>query len=222
MHPLIKIFLTGLLISFIGSLPLGTSNVAATNIAVKEGITAAVLFSVGSVLIEMIYVRISLVAMDWIFRQYRLFRLLEWLTVLLLLALATSSFVAAIHMSGLGKALPVHHIAPFLLGIIISAANPLHIIFWFGWTTILLNKHVLLPQNTYYNFYTIGIGIGSMLGFTAFILGGTFLVTRLNDNQYILNWIIGGILLVTACIQLFRILNNRSLPNLRNKKVYEY
>jgi hypothetical protein len=57
MHPLPKIFFTGMLISFLGSLPLGTLNVAAMQIGITDGYTAAILFSLGSLLVEMIYVR---------------------------------------------------------------------------------------------------------------------------------------------------------------------
>ena len=69
MHPLAKIFITGMLISFLGSLPLGTLNVAAMQIAITEGYTKAILFSLGSLLVEMVYVRLSLVGMDWIRKQ---------------------------------------------------------------------------------------------------------------------------------------------------------
>ena len=217
MHQLLKVFLTGLLISFLGSLPLGTMNVAAIHIAVQDGLYAAMLFSTGAVLIEITYVRIALVAMGWIAVQHKLFKLFEWLTVLLLLALAAGSFIAAVRMSGIGKALPVHTNHPFLLGILLSATNPLHISFWFGWSTILLNKHILLPRNADYNIYVAGIGIGSLMGFCVFIFGGNYLVNQLKANQDILNWIIGGILLITAFIQLYKIVSKPSALNLRNR-----
>ncbi|MEJ0104480.1 MAG: LysE family transporter [Bacteroidota bacterium] len=58
-----------MLISFLGSLPLGTLNVAAMQISVTEGARQAILFAIGSLLAEVIYVRISLVAIDWIRKQ---------------------------------------------------------------------------------------------------------------------------------------------------------
>ena len=61
-------------ISFLGTLPLGTLNVAAMQISVSDGIRPALYFSLGALLVEIIYVRISLVAMDWVQRQQRLFR----------------------------------------------------------------------------------------------------------------------------------------------------
>ena len=64
-----------MLVSFLGSLPLGTLNVAAMQISITEGVSAAMFFSLGSLLVEIIYVRISLVAMDWIRKQERIFKL---------------------------------------------------------------------------------------------------------------------------------------------------
>jgi threonine/homoserine/homoserine lactone efflux protein len=216
MNQLLKIFLIGLQISFLGSLPLGTMNVTATHIAIQDGLNSALIFSTGAVLIEMVYVRIALVAMDWICRQHRLVRFFEWLTVFLLFALATGSFIAAIRMSGLGNALPVNAAHPFILGIFLSATSPLHITFWFGWSTILLDKHILLPQNANYNIYVAGIGIGSILGYSVFIFGGNFLIHQLKTNQNIINWVVGTILLITACIQLYKILSKPSALTFRN------
>jgi len=66
---LFNIFLWGMLISFLGSLPLGTLNIAAMQIGIQESIKDAIWFSLGSLLVEMIYVRISLVGIDWVRKQ---------------------------------------------------------------------------------------------------------------------------------------------------------
>src|SRR5687767_10344953 len=97
MHPLLKIFLTGMLVSFLGSLPLGTLNIAAMQISVTDGISPALWFSLGSLLVEIIYVRLSLVAMDWVRKQEKLFKILEWVTLVIVVALAISSFYAALN-----------------------------------------------------------------------------------------------------------------------------
>jgi threonine/homoserine/homoserine lactone efflux protein len=75
---LAKIFLIGMLISFLGSLPLGTLNIASMQISISDGVLQAMLFSIGSLIAEMIYVRLSLVAMDWVRKREFLFKLLEW------------------------------------------------------------------------------------------------------------------------------------------------
>lgn len=209
MHPLLKIFFTGMLVSFIGSLPLGTLNIAAMQISVSDGITAAMLFSIGSLLVEIIYVRISLVAMDWIRKQEKVLKALEWVTLVIVLALAVSSFYAALH-PGVSKNVVLSSTLPkFILGIVMCAVNPVQIPFWFGWSTVLFTKKVLLPRNDHYNSYIVGIGIGTFIGNCIFIFGGQLIANKINNNQHILNWVIGGIFALTALIQAWKMWRNK-------------
>lgn len=193
-----------MLVSFLGSLPLGTLNVAAMQISVSDGVYAAILFSTGSLLAEIIYVRLSLVAMDWIRKQERIFRVLEWVTLAIVLALAITSFYAALHPS-VGKNVILSGNMPnILLGFTMSAVNPIQIPFWFGWSTVLFTKKVLLPRADHYNTYIVGIGIGTFIGNLLFIFGGRLIADKINNNQHVLNWIIGGIFFLTAIIQVWK------------------
>lgn len=202
---LFRIFITGLCISFLGALPLGTLNVAAMQISVSDGIRPALYFSLGALLVEICYVRLSLVAMDWVRKQKKLFRWLEWFTLLVIVALAISSFVAAANPSGGGRNVILSNtLHRFWLGVSMSAINPVQIPFWFGWSTVLFTKKVLLPRNDHYNTYIIGIGLGTFIGNAFFIFGGRLMVDKLNANQNILSWVIGGIFAVTAIIQAWR------------------
>ena len=164
MHPLPKIFLTGMFISFLGSLPMGTLNVAAMQIGITDGYTAAILFSLGSLLVEMIYVRVSLVGMDWISKQEKIFKVLEWVTLAIVVALAVSSFHAALHPKS-GKNIILSSTLPrFILGATMCAVNPVQIPFWFGWSTVLFRKESFVAKNSHYNLYILGIGIGTLIG----------------------------------------------------------
>ncbi|MET0635137.1 MAG: LysE family transporter [Chitinophagaceae bacterium] len=204
MHPLMKIFLTGMLVSFLGSLPLGTLNIAAMQISISDGVLPAVYFAFGSLLVEVIYVRLSLVAMDWVRRQEKLFRILEWVTLGIVLALAVASFWSASHPTHTANPILSNTLPRFVLGAVMCAVNPVQIPFWFGWSTVLFTKKVLLPRSDHYNWYIIGIGLGTLAGNCVFIFGGLLIASRINNNQSILNWIIGGIFTVTAIIQLWR------------------
>jgi threonine/homoserine/homoserine lactone efflux protein len=207
---LLRILLTGLSISFLGTLPLGTLNIAAMQIAVSDGIRPALYFATGALLVEMVYVRLSLVAMDWVRKQQKLFRLLEWLTLLIVVALAVTSFIAAAHPSGEAKNVILSStMHRFLLGITMSAINPMQIPFWFGWSTVLFTRKVLLPRSDHYNAYIVGIGIGTFIGNCIFIFGGRLMVDKLNANQHVLNWVIGGIFAITALIQLWRMFKTK-------------
>lgn len=213
MPKLLRIFSTGLFISFLGSLPLGTLNIAAMQISITDGISPAILFSIGSLLAEVIYVRLSLIAMDWIRKQQKIFRILEWLTLAIVLALAISSFYAAAHPSVKKNVILSSTLHRFWLGLAMSALNPMQIPFWFGWSTVLFTKKVLLPKSSHYNIYILGIGLGTLLGNCVFIFGGKLIADKLNSNQHILNWVIGGIFAITALIQLYKMLTKKDVQH---------
>jgi threonine/homoserine/homoserine lactone efflux protein len=204
--PIVKVFFWGMIVSFLGSLPLGTLNVAAMQISVQESVQNAILFSLGSLTVEMIYVRISLVGINWVRKQKKLFRWMEWITVAIVLALAIGSFAAAMKPHAAKNVILNNTINRYLLGVMLSAINPVQIPFWFGWSTVLFTKNILQPKNSFYNIYIFGIGLGTLMGNFVFIFGGKWIVGKLNGNQSLLNWIIGGIFAVTAVIFLIKIL----------------
>lgn len=209
MPKLLRTFFAGLVVSFIGSLPLGTLNVAAMQIAIADGIQPAILFSFGSLTAEVLYVRLSLIAMDWVRRQKKLFKILEWITLGIVLTLAIASFYTALHPKGHKNFILDSPLNRYLLGLMMSAVNPVQIPFWFGWSTVLFTKKILLPKTSHYNLYIVGIGLGTLAGNCVFIFGGKLVADKINSNQNILNWVIGGIFLVTAIIQLWKIIRNK-------------
>ncbi len=206
---LAKVFFWGMIVSFLGSLPLGTLNVAAMQISVQESIVNAIYFSLGSLLTEMIYVRISLVGINWIRKRKVLFKWMEWITLAIVIALATGSFIAATQEHHAKNIMLNNNMNRFLLGLLLSSISPMQIPFWFGWSTVLFTKGVLQPKNSYYNLYIVGIGLGTLMGNCVFIFGGKYIVEKLNTNQNILNWVIGGIFALTAVIQFIRILMHK-------------
>jgi threonine/homoserine/homoserine lactone efflux protein len=211
MQKLIKIFFWGLGISFLGSLPLGTLNIAAMQIGIQESILNALYFSFGSLLVEMVYVRFSLIGMDWIRKQKKIMQAMEWITLVIIVALAIGSFMAAYNSNG-GDEKNVmlnNTMHRFLLGMLMCAINPVQIPFWFGWSTVLFTKKKLEPKPIYYNSYIIGIGLGTLLGNACFIFGGKWVVGQIANSQQYLNWIIGGVFAITALIQFIKILRHK-------------
>ncbi len=202
------------MISFLGSLPLGTLNVAAMQLGIQEGIRSAIQFSLGSMLVEMIYVRISLIGIDWMRKQEKLMKAMQWITFGIVVALAIGSFMAAMK-GGENAKNPVldNNINRFLLGAIGCAINPIVIVFWFGWSTVLFTKKILLPINSQYNSYVVGVGVGAFIGNCVFIFGGKWIADSIADSEKYINWFIGGIFAVTALITLWKIIKKKTINN---------
>ncbi len=198
------------MISFLGSLPLGTLNVAAMQIGIQESILDAMYFSFGSLLVEMVYVRLSLVGIDWVRKQQRLMKAMEWITLGIIVALAVGSFIAATKSGGAGKNVMLqNNMHRFLLGMFMCAINPVQIPFWFGWSTVLFSKKILEPVSRQYNSYIVGIGLGTLAGNCVFIFGGKWMVQKIANSQQYLNWVIGGIFALTAVIQLIKMMRHK-------------
>jgi hypothetical protein len=135
---------------------------------------------------------------------------MEWVTLVIILALAAGSFIAAARDGGGAKNVMLNNnMHRFLLGMFMCAINPVQIPFWFGWSTVLFTKKILEPKAAFYNTYIVGIGIGTLLGNCVFIFGGKWVVQRIANSQQYLNWVIGGIFSLTALIQFVMIIRKR-------------
>jgi len=182
-------------------------------ISISDGAWTAIQFSLGSLLAEMIYVRLSLVAMDWVRKNEFLFKILEWITLLIVIVLAVSSFHAALNPSQKESVVLSSTLPKILLGFTMSAVSPAQIPFWFGWSTVLLTKKILLPIGKHYNFYIIGIGLGTLIGNCVFIFGGRLVANKLENSHQVINFVIGGIFVVTAIIQIWKMARKKSVTH---------
>jgi threonine/homoserine/homoserine lactone efflux protein len=204
MLKLLRIFFAGIIIAFIGMLPLGTQNLAAMQIAISDGVQPAIIFALGMVVPDVFYVMVTLLAMQWIQKQKKLFKALEWLTLAIVVALAVANFYAALHPAVHKNVLLSNSLPKFLLGMVINGVNPMQIPFWFGWSTILFTKKVLEPRWKHYNLYATGVAIGMFAGTAVFIFGGRLIADQISNNQDVLYYIVGGIFTVTAFIQVWK------------------
>jgi threonine/homoserine/homoserine lactone efflux protein len=198
MITILRIIAIGIFISFIGMLPLGTINLSAMQIAVTDGLQSAILFALGMIPADIVYVLITLLAMQWIQKQKKLFRAMEWLTLLIVLALAAANFYAAIHPSVQKNVLLSSTLPPFLLGLVMNIVNPLQIPFWFGWNTVLATRKILVPGWQCYAAYCLGVSIGLFTGTSVFIFGGQLIAESISSHQALFSFVIGGIFALTA------------------------
>lgn len=199
-----RVFFTGLGVSFVGSLPVGTMNVAVLHVGLAQGLAAAFEFALGALLIEMVFVRVSLLGMGWLSRQQRLFSALNWLTAAVLASLAFGSFRAALHPAEIHPVYLSGGLSPFFMGVSFRLLTPTLIPFWLGWNTVLLAKNILLPLESYYKRYVLGIGVGTVLAYGLYASGGQFAAGFLAGHQSLLNWCVGGLFAGAAIYQAWK------------------
>ncbi len=202
---MIYILFLGFLVSFLGQLPLGNMSFTSTQICIQEGFQKAWQFCFGAAIVEMLYLRFALTGMDWVVRHRLWFLALGWLTVVMFLILGVLAFRSAKKQHGERKALLLNNkLNRFLLGLMMSALNPVQIPFWFLWTSTFIQTKVLPVEALAFNLFTIGAGVGTLSGFAVYIHGGNWLVSKMNTSNRTLNKVMGVIFIITALIQLWR------------------
>ena len=108
----------------------------------------------------------------------------------------------------------------FWLGFTMSAINPVQIPFWFIWSTYLLSNKILLPLPLHFNIYTLGIGTGTLGGLAIFIFAGRWLLNKLKASNRVINIIVGIVFIVSAAIQLYRVLYKPFDQQLKSKTAW--
>ena len=194
----IHIYLTGFLISFLGSLPFGTLNITAFNIAAYRSFSEAVYYSLAVVLIELIVVRITLKFSKRINFEGGLISLALPVAAAVLLYLSISGFISAgkIGASGIQPIILPLVKSAFVLGLVLSLSNPLHFPFWIGWNGVLKAKGKLNDEKGMYVSYLCGIGLGSLAALILYILAGKYLIGGNNRFHFLITFITSGLYLI--------------------------
>lgn len=197
-----KLFFSGLAISTIGALPLGTLNVFAMKISQAKGIAAGFAFSIGVLLIEMIYVFFTLKLFRFLLRKKKAMMVTRWISISIFFLIGISFFFPT-HSIFLNSPSSLSFEFPFVTGLVMSAINPVQIPFWMGWNAILIERKILELNIEKGIVWILGIGCGTLLALSFFIMSGPSIVNWLGIESQLLNRLIGCIFLITGFIQLF-------------------
>ncbi|MGZ3778853.1 MAG: LysE family transporter [Mucilaginibacter sp.] len=199
--------LVAFFISFSGSLPFGNLNLAAMTIAAKETLKKAIWFALGVTLLEIIYLRFTLGAMNWVAQHVTLFYVFQWATVALMLALCIGSIIAVVNKKGEGKNIFIeNNTNRFVLGLGMSAINPMQVPFWAGWATWLFSHDALAHTSSAYNFFTLAAGIGTFSALLIFIFIGKKLSLFIQKRQNIVHIVMAALFFVMAALQASKLL----------------
>ena len=161
----------------------------------------------GIVIIEVIYLRLALTAMDWVVRNHLIFTIMSWITFAVFLALGILSLILATRQTKEKKGLLLNNnLDRFLLGVSVSAINPAQIPFWFIWSTQFINSGILKTTTTDFNLFTGGAAIGSIGGLALYVYGGKWVISKMKASNRQLNIFMGVVFILASLYQLYNVL----------------
>jgi threonine/homoserine/homoserine lactone efflux protein len=192
------ILIWGFIVSFLGSLPPGTTNVLMIQLTATRGYIISTWFASGCMLAEIVCVTVCVLVMDRISQSKRLTRSLEWLSLIVIVWLIVATFTR-------GNIVIPQLMSPFVFGFVLMILNPVQLPFWLGWTTILAQRKILVPAKHNNVLYATGIALGSLAASALFIAGGHLIAGWISGKEKMIQWVFGSIFIIIAAIQLWKI-----------------
>ena len=207
---LLLVLFMGWLVSFVGQIALGSMSLTSTQISVEEGVKPAMLFTWGVTVIEMLYLRLSLSGMDFIYQHPTVVIAIGWITAGFFVILCAASIRSIITYHEEKKStLLDHSINRFVFGMMLSAANPGQRPFWLLWSNYMLDWKILHSSTFQYNLFTIGGGIGTVTGLMVYIFAGNYIVSKLDLSNKTLYKIMAIAFAIASIAQTIKMINTK-------------
>lgn len=193
----------GLVVGFLGYLPLGNINLTVVQMALNRPIAHVVRFVLLVALFEFLYCYLCMKGMSWLVTQQELIVFLKWATVVVFGILGIMALYQGVKQWK-GHVVSTEHI--MRKGILIAILNPFQIPFWIVWGLYLLQDNIINKNEPYLFIFALFTSIGTIGVLTMYGYLGKYLVERLKINQSALNLFIGVLLLVLALLQAVKLL----------------
>lgn len=206
MNALKNIFF-GLLVSFLGSLPLGYLNIIGVEVFSTLGINALVYYLFGVILVEAFVIYFTVIFANQLVENQKTLKFINFFAVFFFLLLAYAFY------SHSNQTLEKHNYlgdyiqhSPFLIGMVLCGLNFLQIPFWTGWNLYLMNANYISLISKLKFYYISGIVVGTFFGMlTAILLLDSFSRITFSFSKYIIPIVIPLFFIALAVFQAYKV-----------------
>lgn len=180
---IIQVFLVGLVLSFIGSIPPGTLNLAVLQLGMEHKIKAALRFALAVSIIEYPYAWIAVVFEDWVTASPIIVDNFQLITAIVMTVIGAFSIWSARKPSEFSVRF---NESGFRRGLVLSILNPMAIPFWVAYTAFLKSQGWIdLTSQWLVHSYVLGTSVGVMVLLTLFAFLAKKLSPYVKDNRIV-------------------------------------
>jgi threonine/homoserine/homoserine lactone efflux protein len=180
---IIQVFLAGVILSFIGSIPPGTLNLAVLQLGMEHKIKTALRFALAVSIIEYPYAWIAVVFEDWVTSSPVIVDNFQLITAIVMTVIGGFSVWSARKPSEFSVKF---NESGFRRGIILSILNPMAIPFWVAITAYLKAQGWVELSNPWLvHSYVFGTSVGVMILLTLFTFLAKRLASYVKDNRIV-------------------------------------
>ena len=206
-------FLSGFIISLSGAIAPSNMSAVAMELTIDKSRRAGLWFALGSSLVEIVYIRLYFLGFDAFVKKNDLFLILQWIMIVLFLAIGISLFIKTYNEHRITKRKKRDFSTytgarAFLYGVVLKAINPLQFVFWTFWSTYLVSNNWLQPHPMHYNLFCLGLGLATFVGTVSYVFLGTYLETKSFFSKKIFRRVIAVFLSLTSVVWAIKLLVN--------------
>lgn len=180
---IVQVFLVGIIISFIGSIPPGTLNLAVLQLGMEQKVKTALRFALAVSIIEYPYAWISVVFEDWVTSSPLIVDNFQLITAIVMTVIGAFSIWSARKPSEFSVRF---NESGFRRGIVLSILNPMAIPFWVAYTAFLKSQGWIdLSTPWLVHSYVFGTAVGVMILLIIFAFLAKRLAHYVKDNRIV-------------------------------------
>jgi threonine/homoserine/homoserine lactone efflux protein len=180
---IVQVFLVGFVLSFIGSIPPGTLNLAVLQLGMEYKIKAALRFALAVSIIEYPYAWIAVVFEDWVTASPIIVDNFQLITAIVMTVIGAFSVWSARKPSEFSVRF---NESGFRRGLVLSILNPMAIPFWVAYTAFLKSQGWIdLSSQWFVHSYVLGTSVGVMALLTLFAFLAKKLSPYVKDNRIV-------------------------------------
>ena len=180
---IVQVFLVGIIISFIGSIPPGTLNLAVLQLGMEQKVKTALRFALAVSIIEYPYAWISVVFEDWVTSSPLIVDNFQLITAIVMTVIGAFSIWSARKPSEFSVRF---NESGFRRGIVLSILNPMAIPFWVAYTAFLKSQGWIdLSTPWLVHSYVLGTAVGVMILLIIFAFLAKRLAHYVKDNRIV-------------------------------------
>lgn len=196
---------SGIVVGFIGFLPIGMINLNVADTAIKQGIREALAMSLGASLIGFLQALVSIFFASVIMAKPEIETYLNWISIPVLIG-AGLYFLFGPKPKGASEQTPKLRNQRFIKGALLSTMNVVAIPFWVFYATYLSSMHIInIDARVYTILFALGGSIGMMIVFVLYARLGRYAEQKLAALTRHSAKAIAGVMFLLAIIQIVRV-----------------
>lgn len=197
-------FLIGLLVNFVGYIPLGNVNLTVVQLTINRGAKSAMYFIVSFSVVEFFFTYTIMHFADWFAAQQRYLYWLDWILIFVFLVLGLFSWFNN------QKSREVNYSAKDSVryGLILGLVNPMQIPFWMIGGTYLIGNGWVATGKGALSVFSLGSALGSFLCLLAFAEFSAYLNNKFAFSSKVINRSIAAVFFLLACYHVIKLVIN--------------